>query len=125
MEKNENGVCLPDIDLADFNHLVSLDDRGAAAFDGFMRNLAEKLTTSLPDEENPLKNTGSAFICRIVRIRARQGSAAVNTGRIRPIFRAGILSLCSTGKTGRNRERGRAGFYPRTRVVASFLAARE
>lgn len=27
MEKNENGGCLPDIDLADFNHLVSLDDR--------------------------------------------------------------------------------------------------
>ena len=61
MEKNENGVCLPDIDLADFNHLVSLDDRGAAAFDGFMRNLAEKLTTSLPDEENPLKKYRIGF----------------------------------------------------------------
>lgn len=61
MEKNENGGCLPDIDLADFNHLVSLDDRGAAAFDGFMRNLAEKLTASLPDEENPLKKYRIGF----------------------------------------------------------------
>ena len=61
MEKNENGGCLPDIDLADFNHLVSLDDRGAVAFDGFMRNLAEKLTASLPDEENPLKKYRIGF----------------------------------------------------------------
>lgn len=52
---------LPDVDLADFNHLVPLSNHGAAAFAGFARGLAEKLTNTLPDEENPLKQYRIGF----------------------------------------------------------------
>ncbi len=52
MEKNQNGSVLPDVDLARFNRLVPLSDRGAKAFAEFAGSVAKKLTAALPDGES-------------------------------------------------------------------------
>ena len=62
MLKIQNATApLPDIDLANFNRLVALDNPPARDFEGFMRQLAGKLTAFLLDDDNPLKKYRIGF----------------------------------------------------------------